>query len=264
MLFFELVLYVLLGLAVGSFTNVCIHRIPLQQSIVLPKSHCPNCKTPLPYYYNIPLFSYLYLQGKCAFCKKRIQLRYIIVELLSALFFLYFGWTYALSINLFYFFLLVPTFIIIFYIDLKYLIIPDSLVLLIGLLALGKLFIPNLDPMFTSLYPSTLGALLACSFIGGLIIFYQYVRKMEGMGLGDLKLFIVLGFLFGIHGILFILILSALSGAIIGSCLLIRGGKNFKTQLPFGPYIIGASFLYILIGPQLIKITELLLLNIFL
>ena len=264
MLFFELVLYVLLGLAVGSFTNVCIHRIPLQQSIVLPQSHCPNCKTPLPYYYNIPLFSYLYLQGKCAFCKKQIQLRYIIVELLSALLFLYFGWTYGLSINLIYFFLLIPTFIIIFYIDLKYLIIPDSLVLLIGLLALGKLFIPNLDPMFTSLYPSTLGALLACSFIGGLIIFYKYVRKMEGMGLGDLKLFIVLGFLFGIHGILFILILSAISGATIGSYLIIRGGKNFKTQLPFGPYIITASILYILIGSQLIEITELFLLNIFL
>ena len=114
MLFFELVLYVLLGLAVGSFTNVCIHRIPLQQSIVLPQSHCPNCKTPLPNYYNIPLFSYLYLQGKCAFCKKQIQLRYIIVELLSALLFLYFGWTYGLSINLIYFFLLIPTFIIIF------------------------------------------------------------------------------------------------------------------------------------------------------
>ena len=264
MLFFELILYVLLGLAVGSFTNVCIHRLPLQQSIVLPKSHCPNCKTSLPYYYNVPLFSYIYLQGKCAFCKKQIKQRYIIVELLNALFFLYFGWTYGLSINLFYFFLLIPTFIIIFYIDLKHLIIPDSLVLIIGLLALGKLFIPHLDPMFTSLYPSTLGALLAFSFIGGLIIFYQYVRKIEGMGLGDLKLFIVLGFLFGIHGILFILILSALSGAIIGSCLLIQGGKNFKTQLPFGPYIICASILYILIGPQLIKKTELLLLNIFL
>tara|TARA_B100001250_G_scaffold66907_1_gene53439 strand:- start:833 stop:1627 length:795 start_codon:yes stop_codon:yes gene_type:complete len=264
MLFFELVLYALLGLAVGSFTNVCIHRLPLQQSVVLPKSHCPNCKTPLPYYYNIPLFSYIYLQGKCAFCKKQIHQRYIIVELLNTLLFLYFGWTYGLSINLFYFFLLIPTFVIIFYIDLKHLIIPDSLVLIIGLLALGKLFIPNLDPMFTSLYPSTLGALLAFIFIGGLIIFYQYVRKIEGMGLGDLKLFIVLGFLFGIHGILFILILSALSGAIIGSCLLIRRGKNFKTQLPFGPYIICASILYILIGPQLIKKTELLLLNIFL
>ena len=89
---FELSIYILLGLAVGSFSNVCIYRIPIQQSIVLPKSHCTNCKTPIPFYYNIPLLSYLYLKGQCAFCQNKITTRYFIVELLIALLFLFFGW----------------------------------------------------------------------------------------------------------------------------------------------------------------------------
>ena len=253
---FELTVYFLLGLAVGSFSNVCIYRLPIQQSIILPKSHCPSCKTPIPFYYNIPLFSYLYLRGQCVFCQNKITIRYFIVELSTALFFLFFGWKYGLSINLVYFLILIPVFIVIFFIDLKYLIIPDSLVLLIGVLALGKLFLPNLDSIFTSLYSSALGALVAFTLIGGLIIFYQYVRKIEGMGLGDLKLFVVLGFLFGIQGIMFILIVSSLSGVILGSIILIRTKKNFQSQLPFGPYIIIATLIYILLGLPLINYTE--------
>ena len=261
---FELSIYILLGLAVGSFSNVCIYRIPIQQSIVLPKSHCTNCKTPIPFYYNIPLLSYLYLKGQCAFCQNKITTRYFIVELLIALLFLFFGWKYGLSINLIYFFILIPIFIMIFFIDLKHLIIPDSLVLLIGCLALGKLLLPNLDSIFTTLYSSALGALIALLFIGGLIIFYQYVRKIEGMGLGDLKLFIVLGFLFGLKGIMFILIISSLSGAVMGSIILIRKNKNFQSELPFGPYIIIATFLYIVLGSEIIKYAENILNNYFL
>ena len=261
---FELTVYFLLGLAVGSFSNVCIYRLPIQQSIILPKSHCPNCKTPIPFYYNIPLFSYLYLKGLCDFCQNRIAIRYFIVELLTALLFLFFGWKYGLSINLVYFFVLVPIFLIIFFIDLKHLIIPDSLVLLIGILALGKLLLPNLDGIFTSLYPSAFGAIVAFLFIGGLIVFYQYVRKIEGMGLGDLKLFVVLGFLFGIKGIMFVLIISSLSGAIIGSIILINSKKNFQSQIPFGPYIILATFLYIIFGSKIIIYIERALANYFL
>ena len=261
---FELTVYFLLGLAVGSFSNVCIYRLPIQQSIILPKSHCPSCKTPIPFYYNIPLVSYLYLRGKCAFCQNKITIRYFIVELLTALFFLFFGWKYGLSISLVYFFILIPVFVIIFFIDLKHLIIPDSLVLLIGVLALGKLFLPNLDSIFTSLYSSALGALVAFTLIGGLIIFYQYVRKIEGMGLGDLKLFVVLGFLFGIKGIMFVLIISSLSGAIIGSIILINSKKNFQSQIPFGPYIILATFLYIIFGSKIIIYIERALANYFL
>ena len=261
---FELTVYFLLGLAVGSFSNVCIYRLPIQQSIILPKSHCPSCKTPIPFYYNIPLFSYLYLRGQCVFCQNKITIRYFIVELLTALFFLFFGWKYGLSVNLVYFFILIPVFVIIFFIDLKHLIIPDSLVLLIGILALGKLLLPNLDSIFTSLYPSALGALVAFLFIGGLIVFYQYVRKIEAMGLGDLKLFVVLGFLFGLKGIMFVLIISSLSGAIIGSIILMRKNKNFQSQLPFGPYIILATLLYIVLGPKIIMYIDNVLTNYFL
>ena len=261
---FELTIYFLIGLAVGSFSNVCIYRLPIEKSIILPKSHCPNCKTPIPFYYNIPLVSYLSLKGQCAFCQNKITIQYFIVELLTALLFLFFGWKYGLSINLVYLFILIPVFIIIFFIDLKYLIIPDSLVLLIGILALGKLLLPNLDGIFTPLYTSALGAVVAFLFIGGLIIFYQYVRKIEGMGLGDLKIFVVLGFLFGLKGIMFVLIISSLSGAIIGSIILINSKKNFQSQIPFGPYIILATFLYIILGSTIIMYIENALTNYFL
>ena len=261
---FELTIYFLIGLAVGSFSNVCIYRLPIEKSIILPKSHCTNCKTPIPFYYNIPLVSYLSLKGQCAFCQNKITIQYFIVELLTALLFLFFGWKYGLSINLVYLFILIPVFIIIFFIDLKYLIIPDSLVLLIGILALGKLLLPNLDGIFTPLYTSALGAVVAFLFIGGLIIFYQYVRKIEGMGLGDLKLFVVLGFLFGLKGIMFVLIISSLSGAIIGSIILINSKKNFQSQIPFGPYIILATFLYIILGSTIIMYIENALTNYFL
>tara|TARA_B100000809_G_scaffold80011_1_gene78226 strand:+ start:471 stop:1271 length:801 start_codon:yes stop_codon:yes gene_type:complete len=256
MLVLELVIYFLFGLAVGSFSNVCIYRFPLQQSIIQPRSHCPDCQTPLPYYYNIPLLSYLYLQGRCGFCQKSIRRRYFIVELLTAIFYLYCGWQYGLSFNLLLFFILIPTFIIIFSIDYEHFIIPDLLILIIAILALVKLWIPNLDPLFSPLYSSALGALVAFIFIGGLIVFYHYVRKIEGMGLGDLKLFTALGFLFGLNGVLFILIVSALAGSALGSLILWRNKKNFKTQLPFGPYIIAATIIYILVGPYLIERAE--------
>ena len=154
MLLFELTLYFLFGLAVGSFSNVCIYRIPLKQSIILPRSHCPDCKTPLPYYYNIPLLSYLYLQGRCNYCQKPIPQGYFIVELLTAFLYLYYGWQYGYSFNLLYFFLLIPTFIIIFCIDYKNSVIPDLVVLIIGILGLIKFWIPDLDPLFTPLYSS--------------------------------------------------------------------------------------------------------------
>jgi leader peptidase (prepilin peptidase)/N-methyltransferase len=256
MLVFELFIYFLFGLAVGSFSNVCIYRMPLQQSIIQPRSHCPECKTPLPYYFNIPLFSYLYLQGRCGFCQKQISREYFIVELLTALLYLYYGWQYGLTFNLLFFFILFPVLIMIFCIDYTHFIIPDVLVLILGILGIAKLLAPDLDPLFVPLYSSALGALLAFIFIGGLIVFYLYVRKLEGMGLGDLKLFVVLGFLFGLHGIFFILILSSLSGAVLGSIMLWRNKKNFKTQLPFGPYIIAATFIYIFIGPQMIEQVE--------
>ena len=256
MLVLELVIYFLFGLAVGSFSNVCIYRLPLKQSIIQPRSHCPECKTPIPYYYNIPLLSYLSLQGRCCFCQKQISRGYFIVELLTALLYLYFGWQYGLTLNLLFFFILTPILIMIFCIDYAHFIIPDVLVLIVGILGIVKLLTPDLDPLFSPLYSSVLGALIAFIFLGGLIIFYLYVRKLEGMGFGDLKLFVVLGFLFGLYGILFILIFSSLSGAILGSVMLWRHKKNFTTQIPFGPYIIVATFIYMLVGPQVIAKTE--------
>ena len=251
---YELAIFFLIGISIGSFLNVCIHRIPLKQSIILPPSHCPNCKKLIPAYFNIPIVSFIYLRGKCKFCKKKISIIYPFVETITGLFFLYFGYIFGISFDLLLIYFLIPIFIIIFFIDIKYLIIPDILIFLLFLICILKLFISNNVFIFPNLIDSILGSLIALFLIGGLISFYYFIRKIEAMGFGDLKLFTILGFLFGINGIFFIIILSSICGAVVGSIIILKNKKNLNTELPFGPYIIVASFIYLIFAKNINEI----------
>ena len=256
MIFFEFLIIFILGLVVGSFSNVCVYRIPRRQSIVFPASNCPNCKKNIPPYYNIPIFSFLYLGAKCKFCLNSISFIYPVIELLMALLFILFYFLYGTSTTLILFFILIPTFVIIFAIDFKHYIIPDSLVGIIGLVGIIKFFFYEIDIIFSGLIDSVYGSLIALTIIGGLISFYYYIRKIEAMGLGDLKLFFVIGFLFGVKGILFILICSSIIGALIGSLILLIKKESIKTQLPFGPYIIFSTFFYCIFGLSIVEIIK--------
>jgi len=251
---FQLTIFFLIGISIGSFLNVCIHRIPLNQSIVFPSSHCPNCKKSIPPYFNLPIISFIYLRGRCKFCKKKISINYVIVEFITGLFFLFFRYFYGLNYDLLLIYFLISIFIIIFFIDIKHLIIPDILILLLALTSILKLFISQSIFIFPNFTDSIIGSLVAISIIGGLISFYYFVRKVEAMGLGDLKLFTVLGFLFGFKGILFIIIFSSISGALLGSIILLKYKKNIKTELPFGPYIIFSSFIYLILAKKINEI----------
>ena len=251
---YELTIFFLIGISIGSFLNVCIYRIPLKQSVVLPSSHCPNCKKSIPAYFNIPIISFIYLRGRCKFCKQAISIIYVIVEIFTGLFFLYFGYIYGISFDLLLIYFLIPIFIIIFFIDIKHLIIPDILILLLFLICFLKVFISENTVIFPNFHNSIIGSLIAIFLIGGLIAFYYYVRKIEAMGLGDLKLFTTLGFIFGVKGILFIIIFSSIFGSILGSIILLKYKKNLKTELPFGPYIIVASFIYLIFAKDINEI----------
>ena len=158
------------GSIIGSFLNVCIHRLPLRESVVTPPSHCPRCNKPIPWYDNIPILSYLLLAGKCRFCKKKISLRYFIVELLTALMFLFFYRYFRLSYNFFFYLIFACGLVIATFVDIRERIIPDEVSLggAVAGLALSSLKGLQLKPFSFSpgsLLTSLLGIVIGAGII---------------------------------------------------------------------------------------------------
>lgn len=247
-------LSILLGLIIGSFLNVCIYRLPRGMSIVIPRSHCPDCGRFVAWYDNIPLLSFLFLMGRCRQCRKKIPWRYPLVELLSGalsyLVFLKFG---AGLPYLFYFVLLAAPLVVITLIDLEHLIIPDLLSLPgIGVGLLSSLFLSE-GPLLESLIDSVLGLLS-----GGLALFlvswvYEKLRRQEGIGGGDIKLAAMLGAFFGWKGVVLILFFSSLLGSLTGLFLILVYRKGLKTVIPYGPFLSAGALFYLFLGPELVS-----------
>lgn len=245
----------LFGLFFGSFANVCIYRLPRNESIVFPSSHCPLCQTSIHWYDNIPLFSFIFLGAKCRHCSAPISWRYPLVELLTgivfaALFFKYqfslFFWVYALVS----FFLIVITFI-----DFQEQIIPDELSY--SLIFLGLLFsffnselylkwLFYLPPVINRLASSYLGLVIG----GGVLYFIAWVSR-GGMGGGDIKLAAGLGAFLGWENTLIMLGLSFFLGGMAGVILLATGKKKRKDAVPFGPFIALATFIILLYSQEI-------------
>ena len=194
----------------GSFANVCIYRLPQDKGVVSGRSYCPKCKKKIIWYDNIPIISYFLLGGKCRKCKKKISGQYALVEFISILSFLCIYYLYGITLTTVLLMILNLSFIIIFFIDLKHFIIPN--VLTFSMMALGfiKSFDPNLNSMFPNYINSLIGGLLGYGIIWSIIFFYKQIRKKEGMGLGDAKLFAVIGFWFGWISIPFVIFLSSI------------------------------------------------------
>ena len=235
----------IIGAVIGSFLNVCIYRLPKNLDIVSKRSFCPRCKKKIKWFDNIPLISFLILKFKCRFCKKYISTQYFWVELLSALFL-----STALSftanfLDLILLSLIFYIFIVIFVIDVKYYIIPDSLNFSLILIGILKNFLPatflNLNQdMFQSLIGGAGGYFL----IWIIIFLYKKIKNVEAMGLGDAKLLSGLGFIFGLKSIFIILFVGSILGLIYSVPLLFLGKSSFKTAIPFGPFLIISSVIY--------------------
>lgn len=238
----------ILGAVVGSFLNVCICRLPRDESVVSPPSHCPNCSCGIRWYDNIPLISYLLLRGKCRGCGTRISPQYPLVEFLNGLLtlalFLRFGPTFSFLV----FFLFCSALVVITFIDLEHQIIPDE-ISLPGIL-LGFLFSFFL-PGHTWLN-SLIGILLG----GGSLLLvasgYHWLTGKEGMGGGDIKLLAMMGAFLGWKAIPFIIFASSLVGSVVGLSLMLIKKKDSKLAIPFGPYLAFAAILYIFYGRPLI------------
>ena len=250
----DLIFVVILGGLWGSFANVCIHRLPQNKGVVSGRSHCPKCKKEIVWQDNIPIISYLILNAKCRNCKSRISLQYPMVEMINILLFLIIYFLFGISLTTILLMILSLSFLIIFFIDLKHFIIPNSLTFSMMILGFIKSFDPNLNSIFPNYVNSLIGGLFGYGVIFSIIFFYKQIRKKEGMGLGDAKLLAVIGFWFGWIAIPFVLFLSSIFALVSVIPDLIKKNKKMTSQIPFGPYIILATIFYLVFKNYLISI----------
>ena len=236
---------IILGGLWGSFANVCIYRLPLEKGVVSGRSYCPKCKKLITWKDNIPIISYLLLSGKCRKCKKPISSQYALVEFLSILFFTIIYFLYGITLTTLLLMILSLSFIIIFFIDLKHFIIPNEITFSMMALGFLKSFDPNLNSLFPNYINSLIGGLLGYGIIWSIIYFYKQVRKKEGMGLGDAKLFGVIGFWFGWIAVPFVIFISSVIALLSVVPSLLKNSRTMSSQIPFGPYIIIGTLIYL-------------------
>ena len=230
----------------GSFGNVCIYRFPKGKDVVSGRSHCPKCKKQIFWYDNIPLISYFLLGGKCRKCKKKISSQYSLVEFISIFSFFSIYYLYGITLTTLLLMILSLSLIIIFFIDLKHFIIPNSITFPMMALGFIKSFDPNLNAIFPNYILSLLGGLFGYGIIWSITFFYKQIKKKEGMGLGDAKLLSVIGFWFGLKAIPFVIFLSSTIALISVIPDLMKKSKNMSSKIPFGPYIIVGIIVYLI------------------
>ena len=260
-------LAVLVGLLIGSFLNVCIYRMPRDLSVVKPRSFCPACEKTVSWFDNIPVLSYVVLGGRCRHCRAPIPLRYLLVEILTAVFFgvavLRFGPTLAaLKVCVF-----SALLIGLLFSDLEQRILPDEFTL--GGAALGILFsaLAPFDFGFTYfLLPSAWGrparsvteSVVAALFTAGAMWFvgavYHRVRHREGLGLGDVKMVAMMGTFLGVQRTLLALIAGSVLGSVVGLIYIYVAKKDAATyELPFGTFLGFGAIAVTLVGPKVFQ-----------
>jgi leader peptidase (prepilin peptidase)/N-methyltransferase len=237
------------GAVVGSFLNVCICRLPQNESVVFPPSRCPQCGFRIPFYDNVPIISWLLLRGKCRSCRAPISPQYPLVELSNALLTLFLFMKFGPSLAFLVLFLFCSAMVVITFIDLEHQIIPD-VITLPGIVAgfLISFFIPQLGWQNSLLGIAVGGGSLLAVAYG-----YELLTKKEGMGGGDIKLLAMMGAFFGWKAVLFIIFVSSLIGSVIGITVMLIQKKDSKLAIPFGPFLALGAILYIFFGRVLIN-----------
>lgn len=239
----------LFGAIIGSFANVCILRIPAEESIVTPGSHCPQCNHPVAWYDNIPLLSWIALRGRCRSCHEPISFRYFVVELVTALAAVTLYLRFGLGVEWVILFVFVSALIIITFIDLDHRIIPD--VISLPGIVVGFLLSLRGEPG-----PGPISSAIGILAGGGLLLAvawaYHAATGREGMGGGDIKLLGMIGAFLGWRSVPFTMLASSLTGSIVGLTLMWWTGANTKYAIPFGPFLALGAILYVFCGNQVI------------
>ena len=237
------ILFFIIGLIFGSFANVCIYRLPIQKSIIKPRSKCTLCKKPIPWFYNIPVLSFIFLKGVSNCCKRKISFQYPVIELLTAILFSYSAFTLqihqAILISSIIFLLLITVTI-----DLNKQIIFlvfTYIIFFLGLLI--QIMKPELNPFSTSLKNSLITALIAPSVFLILRYIFKKIKNVEALGLGDVYLIASLAIWTGFEKFLYLLIGSSITGIVFYVIFNRRNKENFR--IPFGS-CIGITFIVLI------------------
>jgi leader peptidase (prepilin peptidase)/N-methyltransferase len=245
---YQIAILAVLGLAVGSFLNVCIHRIPRGQSLNSPPSRCPFCEYRLRWIDNIPVLSYLLLGGRCRKCRARISIRYPIVELITmALFVIHgvvFGWSALLVPRLAF----ACAMVVLFAIDLEHQLLPNAITLpgiVVGLIASAVL------------PPGIVDALIGAAIGGGVLwligeAYFRYSGQ-EGMGGGDVKMLAMIGAFLGWKLVLVTLVLSSVAGSLIGLSVIVLRKGGMKYALPYGTFLALGALVASLAGDAIVN-----------
>jgi leader peptidase (prepilin peptidase) / N-methyltransferase len=246
------------GAVVGSFLNVCIGRIPNEESIVTPPSRCPNCRTPIAFYDNVPLVSYLLLRARCRSCSVPISARYFWVELLMGLMAVALYYRFGLGFEFFLGFILVAALIVISFIDLDVRIVPDvislpGIVLGLVLSVAGYFFLGTQSGLVPSPLSSVIGILAGGGFLLATAWIYEKITGVEGMGGGDIKLLAMIGAFLGWPSIPITLFFASLVGSVVGLTCMLLTGAGRRLALPFAPFLCSGALLFIFFGEALIQ-----------
>lgn len=243
------------GLIVGSFLNVCIYRIPRGISIIIPSSRCPSCNTPIKPWDNIPIVSYVFLGGRCRYCKAQISFRYPLVEFLNAVLYVIVVWRFGFGLHSIVYFAFSSALVVITFVDLDFQIIPDRITLAgipLGFLA-GSFLLP--DPFVRSSLLGIKASLIG--LVGGFGLFYlvalvgSAVFRKEALGGGDIKMMTMVGAVMGWKSVVLTTFLGSLTGSIFGITLMVLQGKSRTTKLAFGPFLALGTIITLFFGQEI-------------
>ena len=233
------------GLVIGSFANVCIYRIPRGESIVYGRSYCTGCGKPILNRDLVPVFSYLFLRGRCRYCKEKISVRYPAVELATAFLYLFLFLKFGTGADFFICAAFFPALIILSFIDFSYRIIPDRIILSILIIGIFSVIFSRQVP----LYERIIGF-----FSASVPMLLIYIVSRGGMGEGDIKLMAVCGLVLGYKLTVLSLLLACIAGSVYG----LAGKKNkkeaMKSAIPFGPFLSAAMGFCVFFGDGLIAL----------
>ncbi len=246
------------GALVGSFLNVCIGRIPNGESIITPPSHCLKCQTPIAFYDNVPILSWLVLRGRCRFCHAAISPRYLAVELLMGLFSSVIYYRFGLSFSFAISFVFVAALIVISFIDLDVRIVPDvislpGIILGLAFSVIGYFFYYDQLDVIPTPISSIIGIVAGGGFLLATAWAYEKFTGVEGMGGGDIKLLAMIGAFLGWPSIPITLFIASLLGSILGIGGMLLTGAGRRMALPFAPFLCSGALIYLFYGNEIIQ-----------
>ena len=244
------VIFFILGLFIGSFLNVVIYRLPRNESIISPRSHCPHCGKKIHFFDNIPVISYMILQGKCRYCKNQISPRYLIVELITAVALVSLYHIFGINMEMLFFSIFVLILITISFIDIENMKILNKIVLPGIAIGLFMTLIFRPDNIVQSILGMICGGgvLLSWFYIGKLLF-----RKKESLGAGDIKFAALIGVFLGVKTTLIALFLSSLFFTLIAIFLISLKKAKLDSKIPFAPFLATGALVSMCFGNELLS-----------